>query len=565
MSYLQDVYALHRADFQCLFTPTHEPERVTQLLDQLQHPGGNSREPIQIVTWRGHEGLLTTLPNQDRVPLAPSGGRASDTQDPLGALRAVRDYGELRHVHGLPRSALIVFYDFDHYFASPDVAAFLQYTARYRHLSRSTGDASKQSQVSLLFIQSTDVLPASIRSVFRRVDLALPTEEELTAMVQGIVAESQVWRIAPGVTPRIARALRGMTESDASNAFSLVLLEHGMRHGAQTPIGDDCLELIEQQKALSLTGSTLQYIPRSQLGVDVSSLAGYEVLLQYLEEQKQALSREARDLKIDAPKGFAVIGLPGTAKTMAAKLTGSVLGLPVVIIDVGSLFRSQVGGTEAQWREVVRLLEAMHGVVAVFDEAEKMFAGMGNAQVVADSGVGRRLFGMILQWLSSKQDGTYVVVTINDHTSIPPEFYRAGRLDMLFGVGMPDDRVRRQILETHFRRRGVDPAELRLNAAEWDRVVAATEGMVGSEIEEIVKASRLRQFCLNGTGVPSLAIIMEIIDRQRRSCLSAMDSETINKLKAHISQRTVLVSGNAPAGTSVPSSGRPQRRRVNEN
>ena len=57
-------------------------------------------------------------------------------------------------------------------------------------------------------------------------------------------------------------------------------------------------------------------------------------------------------------------------------------------------------------------------------ELEKALGGMGGSN---DSGVGSRLLGSLLTWLSDHTSDVFVVMTANDISALPPELTRSGR------------------------------------------------------------------------------------------------------------------------------------------
>lgn len=58
------------------------------------------------------------------------------------------------------------------------------------------------------------------------------------------------------------------------------------------------------------------------------------------------------------------------------------------------------------------------------DEIEKALGGAGDQ----DGGTSRRVFGMILTWMSEKTAPVFVIASANDIQSLPPELLRKGRL-----------------------------------------------------------------------------------------------------------------------------------------
>ncbi len=83
--------------------------------------------------------------------------------------------------------------------------------------------------------------------------------------------------------------------------------------------------------------------------------------------------------------------------------------------------------------------------------------------------------------MSEKTAPCFVVATANDISRLPPELLRRGRFDEVFFLDLPAERERLEILAVHVRRSGRDPQTFDLAA-----VAAATEGLVGSELAQLV-------------------------------------------------------------------------------
>lgn len=169
-------------------------------------------------------------------------------------------------------------------------------------------------------------------------------------------------------------------------------------------------------------------------------------------------------------------------------------------------------------RDALRQIEAQKGCVLVVDEADKAFGNAHDSQ--GDSGVTKRVFGSFLTWLSEKQSRTFVIMTLNRTKGLPPEFLRAGRFDDLFYTDVPNDASRKEIIEIHLRKRGVDPAALQMESEDWGEIIKKTQGFVGSELEEVVRASRYASFAARQSGLPTfedlVGAISTIVPMSRR-------------------------------------------------
>src|SRR5439155_17695123 len=135
-----------------------------------------------------------------------------------------------------------------------------------------------------------------------------------------------------------------------------------------------------------------------------------------------------------------------------------------LVLDVGSLYGSLVGATEANVRQALKVAEVMSPCVLFVDELEKALAGVGGQ---GDSGVSTRLFGSLLTWLADHTSDTFVVGTCNDISKLPPEFSRAERWDGVFFLDLPGVAERDAIWKMYRSQFGIAEAQSRPNDTSW--------------------------------------------------------------------------------------------------
>lgn len=333
------------------------------------------------------------------------------------------------------------------------------------------------------------------------VDYTLPDEAELTKVFDEATSSIKIDESRPGAVAtydadhkgRIIQAMRGLTTIEAENVLAYSLrVNRGFNKGL--------VDTIEDQKATALEESEiLVYVPKDKIAT-MDEIGGYEELKDFIGVRKLAYSPKAKELKIDLPKGIVLVGIPGTAKSLAGKVIARELGQPLVIMNIGAVFGSLVGESERRIRSALNTVDALDGSVVLIDEAEKALGGAD--QSVGDSGVSRRVFGTILTWLTEKKSRTFVVMTMNRTRGIPPEFLRKGRVDEIFYTDIPDADERDQILKIHCKKRNVDVAQFK--QADWGKLVTCTEKFVGAELEQIVCESRFTSFATRQSGQPSI-------------------------------------------------------------
>ena len=273
----------------------------------------------------------------------------------------------------------------------------------------------------------------------------------------------------------LVTALSGMTLNQARQTIAFAALKDGKLSV------DAIKEILERKAQVIRESGLLEYFPaednRFQLG-------GFARLKSWLVRARTGFSREARELNLPTPRGILIVGVQGCGKSLAAKVIAREWKLPLVKLDAGRLFDKYIGESEKNFRKAISLAESMAPVVLWIDEIEKAMATGGGE---ADGGVGRRMFGSFLTWLQEKKQEVFVVATANDLSILPPELLRKGRFDEIFFVDLPNADERGAILTIHLKLRKQDPGQF-----DFHRLVEATEGFSGAEIEQVVIAALYR-------------------------------------------------------------------------
>ena len=104
------------------------------------------------------------------------------------------------------------------------------------------------------------------------------------------------------------------------------------------------------------------------------------------------------------------MGIPGTGKSLSSKATASILGWPLIRLDIGSLKNSLVGQSEARMRQATRLIDAFGKAVVWIDEVEKAFAGT-RSSGETDGGTTAAMFGHFLTWMAETNSSVLVMAT----------------------------------------------------------------------------------------------------------------------------------------------------------
>ena len=236
------------------------------------------------------------------------------------------------------------------------------------------------------------------------------------------------------------------------------------------------------------------------------------------------------------PKGLLILGIPGTGKSLTAKATSAVLGVPLLKLDAGRIFAGLVGQSESNLRSVIQTAEAIAPVVLWIDELEKGFSGS-RSSGATDGGTSARVFGSLISWLQEKTAPVFVVATANDVSQLPPEMLRKGRWDELFFVDLPNREERELIWQIQVAKHGRDTRQFDLA-----QLSKSTDGLTGAEIEQVFIDAMYRAFAEEEE--PSDFTIGEVL----------VDFVPLSKLMAEqITGLRQWAKGRARAATTQPS------------
>src|SRR5262249_38774120 len=155
---------------------------------------------------------------------------------------------------------------------------------------------------------------------------------------------------------RILDAAAGLTRYEAEGAYALSLT----RHNAFVP------RVIWDLKAQMLRKNNLLRLHQGNESFD--SLGGLPSL-------KDFCQRALRANKSVKPRGLLLLGVPGSGKSCCAKALGNETGRPTLVLDMGALYGSLVGATEANVRQALRIADAMAPCILFTDEIDKGLSG----------------------------------------------------------------------------------------------------------------------------------------------------------------------------------------------
>ena len=295
----------------------------------------------------------------------------------------------------------------------------------------------KTNEISLIIVSPVVRIPVELERDIVLVDFPLPTVEELEAVLQRVEKYSGTYTVPADARPGVLEAARGLTWSEAEDAFSLAYVTD--REINFKTVSSLKAQMVEKSASLEFAGYKETF----------ATLGGLDNIKEW------CLNRfKGRKAKIfeGAPalpfRGLLALGVPGTGKSHFAKSLGNEVGWPVIQLDMGKMFGSLVGESEQKMRDALAVVDAMSPVILFVDEIEKGLAGVGSS-FDGDTGTTKRVGGTFLAWLQDHTSEVFVIATCNNLNGLPPEYTRLGRWDAIFFVDLPNSKEAKQILNIY--------------------------------------------------------------------------------------------------------------------
>jgi SpoVK/Ycf46/Vps4 family AAA+-type ATPase len=399
-----------------------------------------TQEPLRAISSIKAEGWKSFAWDCLRGITEPATGKVlEDALDPLSALKWL----------GGRNDAVLLVQNFHHFMGSVEIIQEIQNSL----------PIWKASGCCLVIVGPPVQLPQEVATFFTGLDFHLPSLEELR-----VVQEELAKSVAVETDEAALEAARGLTEFEAETAFALSLVLKKRF----------CSQVITEQK--------MQMIRRTGLmefwpPVPVEHVGGLDLFKQYLANRKKAF--EPGKEHLPKPKALLLVGIPGTGKSLSCKAAASILGWPLIRLDVSSLKGSLVGESERKIRQATGTIDAFGRAVVWLDEIEKAFAGV-KSSGRTDGGTTSAMFGHFLTWMQETRSPVLVMATANNIHELPPEFLRAGRFDAMFFVDVPTLDERIEIIRI---------MNERYRSAIPEDYTEKLQGWTGAEIEQLAKDS----------------------------------------------------------------------------
>jgi len=418
----------------------------------------------------------------------------------------------LKHIRAVVKPGIYVLLDFHPFMDDPvHIRLLKDICIQFQNVER-----------QLVLISHKVTVPHELEGFCARFEMALPTTDERAKIVMRVIEE--YGNEHPGNTVPIdskaqqllIQNLAGLTYADTKRLARNAIYVDGAISKSDLP------QVMQAKYELLNRGGALQFEYDTATFGEVGGLSRLKT---WLSQRRPAFRGEKNAAHLDAPKGILLLGIQGCGKSLAAKATAAIFGVPLLRLDFGTIYDKYHGETERKLRESLKTADVMSPCVLWIDEIEKGIAGRGG-----ETGTSQRVLGSFLTWMAEKKSHVFVVATANDISAMPPELVRKGRFDEIFFVDLPNADIRASILAIHLssRNQALGNFDITSLANEMD-------GFSGAEIEQAVVAALYTAHASNKP-LATEHIRSEI---QMTKPLSIVLSEKISALRQWAAGRTV--------------------------
>ncbi|MBE9062374.1 AAA family ATPase [cf. Phormidesmis sp. LEGE 11477] len=493
----EELNVLIQAQYPLIYLVTFEEERAERAIAAL----AQQRPQQRIYTWTMTHGVA-------EYGSEGGSGHQNNTVSPQAAINwAMRQKDP----------SIFVFKDLHPFKDSPEVTRSL----------RDAIESFRGTQKTIILMSPVQQIPVELEKEVVVLDFTLPNMSELNQVLTAELDKSGISDISTEGREKLLKAALGLTRDEAEKVFRKSRVMAGKLTEAEVDI------VLSEKKQLIRRNGILDYIEEDET---LDSVGGLEELKHWLKQRSNAFTERAREYGLPQPKGMLILGVPGCGKSLIAKTTARLWGLPLLRLDMGRVYDgSMVGRSEANLRGALKTAESISPAVLFIDEIDKAFAGSaGSAD--SDGGTSSRIFGSFLTWMQEKTSPVFVIATANRVERLPSEFLRKGRFDEIFFVDLPNEEERKEIFRIHLGKRRSD-----IERFDFDQLSKVCEGFSGAEIEQGLVSAMYEAFA-QGREFTQLDIIAAI---RATLPLSKTMSEQVTALRDWARQRA------RPAASSV--------------
>lgn len=247
-------------------------------------------------------------------------------------------------------------------------------------------------------------------------------------------------------------------------------------------------------KVMNFGKSRARMTKEGMQNITFKNVAGLDEEKEEMAEIVDFLKNPGKYTKVGAriPKGVLLVGPPGTGKTLMAKAIAGEAGVPFFSISGSDFVEMFVGVGASRVRDLFENAKKNAPCIIFIDEidavARRRGAGMGGGHDEREQTLNQLLVEMDGFGIN---EGIIVMAATNRVDILDPAILRPGRFDRKIGIGRPDVRGRKEILEVHSKGKPLGD-DVNLN-----QIAQTTAGFTGADLENLMNESAINAAKVN--------------------------------------------------------------------
>lgn len=193
--------------------------------------------------------------------------------------------------------------------------------------------------------------------------------------------------------------------------------------------------------------------------------------------------KRAKEFGLTVPKGILLQGPPGTGKTTIAKVVANTAGLSFFALRQDQIVSKYVGESERNLSKLFEAAQSSAPAVIFIDEIDALGKKRGDQSTTYGDSLLNHLLQLIDGVISS--EGIYIIGATNRAELVDDALKRAGRLNRVIEIPLPDATARRALFIRYLRDLSVS------NDVALEDLVEATDGNSAADIKEICNQAGL--------------------------------------------------------------------------